>query len=120
MTEMRKNCVPHELRQVVQHLRYRRGMYIGKGFEALVAFLVGFSLGSLGEAGADFMAMVKDQVKRQYRSEFALFWPYYLLEEVAKGDEAYATLLVLDTLEAFLDSMDDAAAAPEECGKPIR
>ncbi len=85
-------------------------MYIGDGFDALVAFIVGYAEATKRNIGVELIEPLQDYVKAAYGVNFAVMWPYYLADEVAQGDEAQATLLVF----SFLDDFISEQLLPEE------
>ena len=90
-----------DFRQALDHLRTRRGMYIADGFDTLVAFLVGYSEATKRSVGMDLMGALQEYTKEVYGKEFAVIWPYYLLNEEAAGDEQEGTRLVFSTVDGF-------------------
>ena len=107
-----------DLGRSIELLRARRSMYIGGSFEALVAFLVGYSVATRNATGVDLMELMQKHVKYGGRKEFAKIWFAYLAEDVANGDEMRATELVFDALLKFAsaglteDSVTDAGGEP--------
>jgi len=77
-------------------------MYFSEEFDSLVAFLVGYSEATKQNSGVDLMSLIQEYVKSAYNAEFAILWPYYLAEEVAKGDNSRSNQLVFDMLDAFI------------------
>lgn len=96
------------LMDAINQIEHRRSMYIGGSFESLVAFLVGYSTALKQHAGVDLMEEVRNWVKEAYGAEFAVMWPYFLLAEGAKGDEAMATKLCFDTIADFVAGTMDS------------
>ncbi len=93
--------VPSDL-EMVKLVRCRPGMYFKGGFDSLVAFFDGYSLAVGRLTGHDPMRDAQEWAKTKYRREFSLYWPYYLLNVVAKGDEQTAMELFFTTLEESL------------------
>ena len=101
-----------DLRTVLDLVRVRRGMYFSDGFESLVAFLVGYSEAIKRTVGVDLMSLFQEHVKSVYEADFSVFWPYYLLDEIADADEERATELVFSTLNDFISKRESASSGP--------
>ncbi|MEW7291565.1 hypothetical protein [Aquimarina sp. 2304DJ70-9] len=97
-----------KLKNIVHHLKIRRGMYLpnSDSFLSLTSFLIGFGLGAK-EQNKNVFDDFHNWLQVKEGKHFSLHWSNYILKELCDGDEEKASKLVLELIEDFTKDTSD-------------
>jgi hypothetical protein len=91
------------LRQLLWHLEHRRGMYLpDNSYAALTAFLTGYLLCWRDTRQDDVYQRLQTWLQAREQQDFALGWPDYILQHLARHDEQAATRQLFQLWREFL------------------
>ncbi|WP_299243572.1 hypothetical protein [uncultured Aquimarina sp.] len=96
-----------KLKNIVYHLKLRRGMYLpnGDSYVSLTSFLIGFGLG-IEEQNKNVFDDFWNWLQEKEGKHFSLHWSNYILDEICDGDEEKAIKLALDLMEDFTNDVE--------------
>jgi hypothetical protein len=76
---------------------------LSDGYNSLVAYLIGYTVGVLDTRGVDYSDKFHKWLMKKQKTESSVFWSEYIRYIMADEDEEKARQLLFDLFEEFLN-----------------
>lgn len=94
-----------EMKELVEHLKIRSKMYVfDNTYNSLVSFLMGYQYAFLKSSGIDLSNEFQNWLRKEFETYFSVHWSSFILTELANGEEDKAKIILLNSLDDFLQS----------------